>query len=38
MEGLFDNGPTCGFGALGAALLLIILGYVVMSKIADIEV
>jgi len=38
MKGLFERGPVCGFSALGAALFLIILGYVVMMRIADIEV
>lgn len=38
MKGLFEAGPVCGFGALGAALFLIAIGYFVMSRIADIEV
>lgn len=38
MKGLFEAGPACGFGALGAALFLIGIGYFVMSRIADIEV
>jgi tight adherence protein B len=38
MKGLFERGPLCGFGALGAALFLIALGYIVMMRIADIEV
>ena len=38
MRGLFLRGNTCGFSILGAALVLIGLGYMVMMKIADIEV
>lgn len=38
MKGLFEAGPGCGFGALGAALFLIAIGYFVMTRIADIEV
>ncbi|MBT7071155.1 MAG: secretion system protein [Anaerolineae bacterium] len=38
MKTIFDNGLACGFGALGAALFLIILGYFIMMRIADIEV
>lgn len=38
MIGIFDNGPLCGFGALGAALVLIGIGYFVMTRIANIEV
>jgi hypothetical protein len=38
MRNLFLRGNTCGFGVLGAGLVLIILGYIVMMKIADIEV
>ena len=38
MKGLFERGNACGFGALGAALFLIVIGYVVMMRIADIEV
>ena len=38
MKNLFLKGNTCGFGVLGAALVLIGLGYMVMMKIADIEV
>ncbi len=38
MKNLFLRGNTCGFGVLGAALVLIGLGYMVMMKIADIEV
>lgn len=38
MKGLFEAGNACGFGALGAALFLIAIGYFVMSRIADIEV
>ena len=38
MKNIFLRGNTCGFGVLGAALVLIGLGYMVMIKIADIEV
>lgn len=38
MMSFFDLGPLCGFGALGCAGALIIIGYFVMMKIADIEV
>ncbi len=38
MMGMFDSGPVCGYGALGTALLLIGLGYFVMTRIANIEV
>ncbi|OQY36251.1 MAG: hypothetical protein B6I38_00085 [Anaerolineaceae bacterium 4572_5.1] len=38
MKGMFENGPTCGFSALGAGLFLIVLGYFIMMRIADIEV
>jgi tight adherence protein B len=38
MSSFFDKGPLCGFGALGLAGLLIIVGYAIMMKIADIEV
>lgn len=38
MKGLFERGNTCGFGALGIALLLIAIGYFIMMRIADIEV
>ena len=38
MEGMFLNGLGCGLGALGLALFLITLGYIIMMKIADIEV
>ncbi len=38
MKNLFLKGNACGFGVLGAALVLIGLGYMVMMKIADIEV
>lgn len=38
MKNLFLRGNTCGFSVLGAALVLIGLGYLVMMKIADIEV
>ena len=35
---IFDNGPLCGFSAIGTGLFLIAIGYFVMMKIADIEV
>ncbi len=38
MKNIFLRGNTCGFAVLGAALVLIGLGYMVMIKIADIEV
>jgi tight adherence protein B len=38
MGSFFDKGPLCGFGALGLAATLIVIGYVIMMKIADIEV
>ena len=38
MNSFFDKGPLCGFGALGFAGLLIISGYAIMMKIANIEV
>jgi tight adherence protein B len=38
MGSFFDKGPLCGFGALGLAGTLIVVGYVIMMKIADIEV
>ncbi len=38
MMNLFLLGNTCAFGVLGAALVLIGLGYMIMMKIADIEV
>jgi tight adherence protein B len=38
MGSFFDKGPWCGFGALGLAALLIVSGYFIMMKIADIEV
>lgn len=38
MMSFFDKGPLCGFGALGCAASLIISGYFVMMRIADIEV
>ncbi len=38
MKNLFLRGNACGFSVLGAALVLIGLGYLVMMKIADIEV
>lgn len=38
MNSFFDKGPLCGFSALGLAGLLIISGYFIMMKIADIEV
>ncbi len=38
MQSLFAKGATCGFSVLGAGLFLIGLGYIIMMKIADIEV
>lgn len=38
MGAFFDKGPLCGFGALGLAGMLIVVGYIIMMKIADIEV
>lgn len=38
MGSFFIKGPLCGFGAFGAAGLLIGVGYFIMMKIADIEV
>ncbi|MFZ5911352.1 MAG: type II secretion system F family protein [Chloroflexota bacterium] len=34
----FDNGPICGWSAIGVIVIMIISGYFVMMKIADIEV
>lgn len=34
----FDRGPLCGWAAVGTIILMIISGYFVMMKIADIEV
>jgi tight adherence protein B len=38
MGSFFDKGPWGGFGALGLAAVLIVSGYFIMMKIADIEV
>ncbi len=38
MNSFFDKGPICGYSALGLAGLLIVVGYFIMMKIADIEV
>jgi len=38
MMSFFDRGPLCGFGALGCAGALIVSGYFIMMRIADIEV
>ncbi len=38
MMSFFDRGPLCGFGALGCAAALIVSGYFIMMRIADIEV
>jgi len=38
MGSFFDKGLWCGIGALGLAAGLIVLGYFIMMKIADIEV
>jgi tight adherence protein B len=38
MGAFFNKGPWCGFGALGLAGGLIVSGYFIMMKIADIEV
>jgi tight adherence protein B len=38
MSSFFDKGIWCGAGALGLAGMLIIVGYFIMMKIADIEV
>lgn len=38
MSSFFDKGLWCGIGALGLAAMLIIVGYFIMMKIADIEV
>jgi tight adherence protein B len=38
MMSFFDKGLLCGIGALTCAGLLIVVGYVIMMKIADIEV
>ncbi|MEW5939937.1 MAG: type II secretion system F family protein [Chloroflexota bacterium] len=38
MMSFFDKGPLCGFGALACAGALIISGYFIMMRIADIEV
>jgi len=38
MGSFFDKGLLCGIGALGLAALLIVSGYFIMMKIADIEV
>jgi Flp pilus assembly protein TadB len=38
MGSFFAKGPLCGFGALGCAGGLIVSGYFIMMKIADIEV
>jgi len=34
----FDRGPTCGWLAVGTIVIMIVSGYFVMQKIADIEV
>jgi len=34
----FDRGPVCGWSAIGLIVVMIILGYFVMMKFADIEV
>lgn len=34
----FDNGPICGWSAIGVIVIMIISGYFAMMKIADIEV
>ncbi len=34
----FDNGPVCGWIAVGVIVIMIVSGYIVMMKIADIEV
>jgi len=34
----FDRGPTCGWAAVGTIVIMIVSGYFVMQKIADIEV
>jgi tight adherence protein B len=34
----FDRGPLCGWAAVGTIILMILSGYFVMMKIADIEV
>ena len=34
----FDRGPLCGWSAVGTIVLMIVSGYFVMQKIADIEV
>lgn len=38
MMSFFDKGYLCGFGALGCAAVLIVSGYFIMMRIADIEV
>lgn len=38
MNSFFDKGPLCGFAALGTAALLIVVGYFIMMRIANIEV
>lgn len=38
MRSIFSRGYACGFGVLGVGLVLIGLGYMIMMKIADIEV
>ena len=38
MRSIFSQGMACGFGVLGVGLVLIGLGYMIMMKIADIEV
>ncbi len=34
----FDNGPICGWSAIGVIIIMIVSGYFAMMKIADIEV
>ena len=34
----FDRGPVCGWSAIGLIVVMILLGYFVMMRFADIEV
>lgn len=38
ISSFFDRGPTCGWLAVGTIVIMIVSGYFVMQKIADIEV
>jgi tight adherence protein B len=38
ISSFFDRGPLCGWAAVGTIIIMILSGYFVMMKIADIEV